>query len=96
MDYEAHAQAACRAKADVTIGCIEMPRANRALRHHAHRRQRPRQILLEKPADPPPMPGKPDMSLAQHGFYVFDTKFLFDELRATPTIRIRAMISART
>jgi len=30
------------------------------------------------------------------GIYVFNTQFLFDELKRTPTIRIRAMISART
>src|SRR5215475_4050469 len=38
------------------------------------------QSFLEKPADPPPMPGKPDKSLASMGIYVFDTKFLFDQL----------------
>ena len=37
--------------------------------------------FLEKPADPPAMPGKPDMSLASMGIYVFDTKFLIDQLR---------------
>jgi glucose-1-phosphate adenylyltransferase len=39
------------------------------------------QSFLEKPADPPPMPGKPDKSLASMGIYIFDTTFLFDELR---------------
>jgi glucose-1-phosphate adenylyltransferase len=39
------------------------------------------QEFLEKPADPPPMPGKPDVSLASMGIYVFDAKFLFDELK---------------
>jgi glucose-1-phosphate adenylyltransferase len=37
--------------------------------------------FIEKPADPPPMPGKPDRSLASMGIYVFESKFLFDELR---------------
>jgi glucose-1-phosphate adenylyltransferase len=37
--------------------------------------------FLEKPADPPPMPGKPDKSLASMGIYVFSTDFLFDELK---------------
>jgi glucose-1-phosphate adenylyltransferase len=37
--------------------------------------------FVEKPADPPPMPGNPDHSLASMGIYVFDTKFLADELR---------------
>ena len=39
------------------------------------------QSFLEKPADPPPMPGKPDKSLASMGIYVFDSQFLYDELR---------------
>jgi glucose-1-phosphate adenylyltransferase len=39
------------------------------------------QSFLEKPVDPPPMPGKPDTSLASMGIYVFDTNFLFDQLR---------------
>jgi glucose-1-phosphate adenylyltransferase len=37
--------------------------------------------FLEKPADPPPMPDKADVSLASMGIYVFDSKFLFDELK---------------
>ena len=37
--------------------------------------------FLEKPADPPAMPGKPDKSLASMGIYVFESKFLFEELR---------------
>ena len=37
--------------------------------------------FLEKPADPPAMPGKPDKALASMGIYVFDTAFLFEQLR---------------
>ena len=37
--------------------------------------------FLEKPKDPPGMPGNPDMALASMGIYVFETKFLFDQLR---------------
>ncbi len=43
--------------------------------------------FLEKPKDPPAMPGKPDKALASMGIYVFHTRFLFEELRrdaATP------------
>jgi glucose-1-phosphate adenylyltransferase len=35
----------------------------------------------EKPANPPGMPGNPDVSLASMGIYVFDTRYLFDRLR---------------
>jgi glucose-1-phosphate adenylyltransferase len=37
--------------------------------------------FLEKPADPPPMPGDPDMSYSSMGNYVFDTNVLVDALR---------------
>jgi glucose-1-phosphate adenylyltransferase len=43
--------------------------------------------FVEKPKDPPTMPGNADMCLASMGIYVFETKFLFEELRrdaATP------------
>jgi glucose-1-phosphate adenylyltransferase len=37
--------------------------------------------FLEKPADPPPMPGNPDVTLVSMGNYVFRTSVLLDELR---------------
>jgi glucose-1-phosphate adenylyltransferase len=37
--------------------------------------------FLEKPRDPPGMPDKPDMALASMGIYVFNTRFLIDQLR---------------
>jgi glucose-1-phosphate adenylyltransferase len=37
--------------------------------------------FLEKPANPPPLPGSPDESFASMGIYVFDTKVLADALR---------------
>ncbi|MGH3190893.1 MAG: glucose-1-phosphate adenylyltransferase [Streptosporangiaceae bacterium] len=39
------------------------------------------EAFLEKPADPPPMPGNPDMCYASMGNYVFDTDVLVDALR---------------
>lgn len=36
--------------------------------------------FLEKPKDPPAMPGKPDIALASMGIYVFHTRFLNDLL----------------
>ena len=38
--------------------------------------------FLEKPADPPGMPGKPDTSYVSMGNYVFDPKVLVESLRA--------------
>ncbi|MBN8896916.1 MAG: glucose-1-phosphate adenylyltransferase, partial [Rhodospirillales bacterium] len=37
--------------------------------------------FVEKPADPPGMPDKPDMALASMGIYVFATRFLLDQLK---------------
>ncbi|MBM3521231.1 MAG: hypothetical protein FJX63_10805 [Alphaproteobacteria bacterium] len=37
--------------------------------------------FLEKPTNPPGMPGRPDRSLASMGIYVFDLKFLAEQLR---------------
>lgn len=41
-----------------------------------------RRILdfVEKPADPPPMPGNPELSLASMGIYVFNARYLYAEL----------------
>jgi glucose-1-phosphate adenylyltransferase len=82
MDYELMLQQHVDRGADVTIGCLEMPRAESSgfgiidVDDNDNIRS-----FLEKPADPPAMPGKPDKSLASMGIYIFDAKFLFDELR---------------
>ncbi len=68
--------------ADVTVGCLEVPRMERQRFGVMHIDEDDRIIdFLEKPKDPPGMPGKPDVALASMGIYVFDTKFLFEELR---------------
>jgi glucose-1-phosphate adenylyltransferase len=37
--------------------------------------------FFEKPADPPGMPGKPDTALASMGIYVFNTEYLYEQLK---------------
>jgi glucose-1-phosphate adenylyltransferase len=37
--------------------------------------------FIEKPKDPPGIPSQPDMALASMGIYVFQTKFLIEQLR---------------
>ena len=37
--------------------------------------------FVEKPADPPAIPGQPDIALASLGIYVFRTKFLIEQLK---------------
>ena len=88
MDYELMLQRHVDAGADVTVACMEVPRAEASgFGVMAVDAQDRITAFIEKPTDPPPMPGKPDVSLASMGIYVFRTRFLFDELRrdaATP------------
>ncbi len=82
MDYEPMLQQHVQSGADVTIGCIEVPRMEATGFGVMHVDAEDRLIaFLEKPADPPGMPDNPDMALASMGIYVFDTGFLFDQLR---------------
>ena len=53
--------------------------------------------FVEKPAEPPAMPGKPDRALASMGIYVFDADYLYEALRAGHRrTRRRTTTSART
>ena len=82
MDYELMLRQHVDAGADVTVGCIEVPRGE-ASGFGVMRIDEQSRIVdfLEKPQDPPGMPGRPDMALASMGIYVFDTDFLFERLR---------------
>ena len=81
MDYELMLQQHVEQGADVTIGCLEVPRAE-AVGFGVMAVDATDRIIdfVEKPADPPAMPGRPDMALASMGIYVFDTRFLADLL----------------
>jgi glucose-1-phosphate adenylyltransferase len=82
MDYELMLQQHVNQKADVTVGCMEVPRVDATGFGVMAVDAKDRIVdFVEKPADPPAMPGKPDVSLASMGIYVFTTKFLFDQLR---------------
>ncbi len=82
MDYEQMLQQHVSQGADVTIACLEVPRAEASGFGVMHVGDEDRIIAFrEKPKDPPAMPGKPHMALASMGIYVFETKFLFETLR---------------
>jgi glucose-1-phosphate adenylyltransferase len=82
MDYEPMLQMHEQREADVTVGCIEVPRAEASAFGVMQTDATDRVVaFLEKPSDPPIMPDNPDTVLASMGIYVFATKFLFDELR---------------
>jgi glucose-1-phosphate adenylyltransferase len=65
-----------------TVACIEVP-LQEAAAFGVMRIDPQRRILqfLEKPANPPPMPGKPDCALASMGVYVFDADYLYEALK---------------
>jgi glucose-1-phosphate adenylyltransferase len=81
MDYEKMLQQHVESGADVTVGCLEATIAEArdfgVMGVDEHDR-----ILsfLEKPKNPPSMPGKPETALCSMGIYVFDTKFLIEQL----------------
>lgn len=66
---------------ECTVGCIEVPRADATAFGVMHIDEN-RRILdfVEKPVDPPSMPGKPDRALASMGIYVFNARYLYREL----------------
>ncbi len=81
MDYEIMLQQHVNTRADVTVGCVEVPRMEATGLGVMHVDADDRIItFLEKPADPPAMPGKPDTALASMGIYVFKTAYLIEAL----------------
>ncbi len=88
MDYELMLQQHVDQEADVTVGCLEVPRMEATGFGVMHVDAHDRIVhFLEKPADPPGIPGNEGMALASMGIYVFKTTFLFEMLRrdaATP------------
>lgn len=67
--------------AEVTVGCIEVPRMEATAFGVMHIDDQRRIVdFVEKPADPPAMPGRPDRALASMGIYVFNARYLYREL----------------
>ncbi|ACJ00118.1 glucose-1-phosphate adenylyltransferase [Rhodospirillum centenum] len=81
MDYAAMLSWHILNGADCTVGCIEVPRAQATGFGVMHVDDQNRVVgFLEKPADPPGMPGRPDMALCSMGIYIFNAQFLYDQL----------------
>lgn len=81
MDYSRMLKEHVSSGADVTIGCIEVPREE-ATGFGVMSVDDAFKVVkfTEKPVDPEAMPGKPDKALASMGIYVFSTEFLFQKL----------------
>jgi glucose-1-phosphate adenylyltransferase len=81
MDYEVMLRQHVETGADVTIGCLTVPRMEAVAFGVMHVDAKGKITdFLEKPKDPPPIPGDPAHALASMGIYVFNWKFLRDLL----------------
>jgi glucose-1-phosphate adenylyltransferase len=67
---------------ECTVACVEVPRED-ATAFGVIDMDVGRRIarFVEKPADPPSMPGKPDRALASMGIYIFNAAYLYDALQ---------------
>lgn len=82
MDYEVMLQQHVETRADVTVACITVPRTEASGFGVMHVDASGLIVdFVEKPADPPAIPGQPGRALASMGIYVFDTAVLIDQLR---------------
>ena len=66
---------------ECTVGCIEVSRDEaKSFGVMAIDEERRITAFVEKPADPPTLPGKPDRCLASMGIYIFNARYLYREL----------------
>ncbi|QFT30448.1 glucose-1-phosphate adenylyltransferase [Roseibium porphyridii] len=81
QDYSIMIEQHVRTGAKVTVGCLEVPREE-AKGFGVMAVDEADNILdfVEKPADPPAMPGDPEKALASMGIYVFDAEYLYELL----------------
>jgi len=78
MDYSLMLRDHVATGAGCTVGCIDVPKAEAsAFGVMAVDSERHITAFVEKPADPPTIPGNPDVALASMGIYIFNTDYLF-------------------
>ncbi len=88
MDYELMLQQHVDSGADVTIGCLEVPRMEATGFGVMAVDEKDRiTAFVEKPKDPPGIPGNPDMALASMGIYVFETLKLAELLKRDAALK---------
>ncbi len=81
MDYSLMLQDHVASGAGCTVGCIEVPREEAtAFGVMAVDGERRITDFVEKPANPPAMPGNDSVSLASMGIYVFNAQYLYQLL----------------
>lgn len=83
MDYSIMLKDHVAQGAGCTVGCIEVPRTEAsAFGVMAVDDDRQITAFIEKPVDPPPVPGNDAVSLASMGIYIFDADYLYKLLEA--------------
>lgn len=81
MDYGDMIRGHIEREADLTIGCITVARKEGVHFGIMHVDGQERVTdFVEKPKDPPAMPGHPDLCLASMGIYVFSARLMFELL----------------
>ncbi|BCV57247.1 glucose-1-phosphate adenylyltransferase [Shewanella algae] len=83
MDYAGLLAAHAESGADMTVSCMEVPVAEAANAFGVMEVDSSNRILgfEEKPVEPKPLPDNPESCLASMGNYVFNTEFLFEQLK---------------
>jgi glucose-1-phosphate adenylyltransferase len=81
MDYGRMLAQHVQTEADLTVACMDVPlddaRGFGVMGVDANNRIT---SFIEKPQDPPCIPGQPDRALANMGVYIFNAAFLFEQL----------------
>ncbi len=79
MDYSRMLDAHIERRAEVTVGCIEVPLEDARRSYGVVSLERDGRVksFVEKPERPQPAPGRADMTLASMGIYVFNREALF-------------------
>ncbi len=81
MDYGKLLAFHVEKKADMTVACLEVPVADAYAFGVMGIGDDSRVVeFVEKPENPPSIPGRPEKSLASMGIYVFNTRFLIEQL----------------
>jgi len=82
MDYGNMMVTHVESEADMTISCLEVPIEEAAGAYGVLTVDESGRIIEfnEKPAEPTPIPGQPDLCLASMGNYLFNTEFLYEQL----------------
>lgn len=81
MDYGEMLASHVKSEADMTVACLEVS-LDEAKAFGVMAVDETGRVVefLEKPGNPPAMPGKSDRALASMGIYIFNAKFLYEQL----------------